>query len=74
MHVLPKKSAYGYSESSILRAWARIEIRKGRTSLRLIVSGVAGFIGSHLADRLLAEGHTVTGLDNFLTGAPANLA
>ncbi|MGE5647800.1 MAG: UDP-glucuronic acid decarboxylase family protein [Acidobacteriota bacterium] len=42
--------------------------------MRLIVSGVAGFIGSHLADRLLAEGHTVTGLDNFLTGAPANLA
>jgi len=42
--------------------------------LRLIVSGAAGFIGSHLCDRLLAEGHTVVGLDNLLTGSLANLA
>jgi dTDP-glucose 4,6-dehydratase len=42
--------------------------------LRLILSGVAGFIGSHFADRLLVEGHTVVGVDNFLTGSPANLA
>jgi dTDP-glucose 4,6-dehydratase len=42
--------------------------------LRIIVSGAAGFIGSHLCDRLLAEGHTVVGLDNFLTGSPHNLA
>ncbi|HWR50798.1 MAG TPA: UDP-glucuronic acid decarboxylase family protein [Bryobacteraceae bacterium] len=42
--------------------------------LRLLVSGVAGFIGSHMADRLLAEGHTVVGIDNFLTGAAANVA
>jgi dTDP-glucose 4,6-dehydratase len=42
--------------------------------LHLIVSGAAGFIGSHLTDRLLAEGHTVDGIDNFLTGSPANLA
>ena len=42
--------------------------------MRLILSGVAGFIGSHLADRLLAEGHAVVGVDNFLTGSPANLA
>jgi dTDP-glucose 4,6-dehydratase len=42
--------------------------------LRLIVSGVAGFIGSHFADRLLTEGHTVVGLDNFITGSPANIA
>lgn len=42
--------------------------------MRLIVSGAAGFIGSHLTDRLLAEGHTVIGIDNFLTGSPANLA
>jgi len=42
--------------------------------LRLVVSGAAGFIGSHLCDRLLAEGHTVIGLDNLLTGSKANLA
>jgi len=42
--------------------------------VRLILAGIAGFIGSHLADRLLAEGHSVTGLDNFLTGSPRNIA
>ncbi len=42
--------------------------------MRLILAGVAGFIGSHLADRLLAEGHSVVGVDNFLTGSPANIA
>jgi dTDP-glucose 4,6-dehydratase len=37
------------------------------------MSGAAGFIGSHFCDRLLAEGHTVLGLDNFITGADRNL-
>jgi dTDP-glucose 4,6-dehydratase len=41
--------------------------------LRIVVSGAAGFIGSHFCDRLLADGHTVVGLDNFLTGAARNL-
>ena len=42
--------------------------------LRVIVSGAAGFIGSHMCDRLLAEGHTVVGLDDFLTSSERNLA
>jgi len=42
--------------------------------LRIVVSGAAGFVGSHMCDRLLAEGHSVVALDNFLTGVPANLA
>jgi dTDP-glucose 4,6-dehydratase len=37
------------------------------------MSGAAGFIGSHLCDRLIAEGHSVVGLDNFITGADRNL-
>ena len=41
--------------------------------MRIVLSGVAGFIGSHFCDRLLAEGHSVVGLDNFLTGAPQNI-
>jgi UDP-glucuronate decarboxylase len=42
----------------------------GKTAL---VTGGAGFIGSHLCDALLAEGATVVALDNYLTGRPANL-
>jgi dTDP-glucose 4,6-dehydratase len=42
--------------------------------LHVVISGAAGFIGSHFCDRLLAEGHTVVGLDNFLTGSPRNIA
>ena len=42
--------------------------------MRIVVSGAAGFIGSHMCDRLLAEGHTVEALDNFLTGSRRNVA
>jgi UDP-glucuronate decarboxylase len=41
--------------------------------VRILVTGGAGFIGSHLCDRLLAEGHHVVCLDNFFTGRRANL-
>jgi dTDP-glucose 4,6-dehydratase len=40
---------------------------------RTVVTGGAGFLGSHLCERLLAEGHEVLALDNFLTGTPANV-
>jgi dTDP-glucose 4,6-dehydratase len=39
-----------------------------------LVSGAAGFIGSHLCERLLADGHSVVGLDNLITGSQRNLA
>lgn len=41
--------------------------------MRALITGVAGFLGSHLADKLLAEGHEVVGLDNLITGAPDNI-
>jgi dTDP-glucose 4,6-dehydratase len=41
---------------------------------RAVVTGGAGFLGSHLCDRLLAEGTPVVCIDNFLTGSPANIA
>jgi dTDP-glucose 4,6-dehydratase len=42
--------------------------------MRVLVTGAAGFLGSHLCDRLLADGHRVIGMDNYITGTPANLA
>jgi UDP-glucose 4-epimerase len=41
--------------------------------MRVLITGGAGFIGSHLAERLLAEGHAVAVLDDFSTGLPGNL-
>jgi dTDP-glucose 4,6-dehydratase len=38
-----------------------------------VVTGGAGFLGSHLTDRLLSEGHRVIGIDNFITGNVANI-
>ena len=40
----------------------------------ILVTGAAGFLGSHLTDALLADGHTVLGVDNLSTGSPANLS
>ncbi len=42
-------------------------------SARIVITGIAGFIGSHLADRLLSQGHSVVGLDNLLTGTTDNI-
>jgi dTDP-glucose 4,6-dehydratase len=42
--------------------------------LRIVISGAAGFIGSHLCDRLLADGHRLAAFDNFITGKWRNIA
>ena len=42
--------------------------------MRVLITGAAGFLGSHLTDRFLAEGHDVVGMDNLITGARENVA
>jgi dTDP-glucose 4,6-dehydratase len=42
--------------------------------MRVLLTGAAGFLGSHLTDRLLSEGHTVIGVDNLSTGTTENIA
>ena len=41
--------------------------------MRVLITGAAGFLGSHLAERFLTDGHGVVGLDNFVTGSRANV-
>ena len=41
--------------------------------MKVVLTGAAGFIGSHLAARYVNDGHTVVGIDNFITGSPDNL-
>jgi dTDP-glucose 4,6-dehydratase len=42
-------------------------------SMKILITGAAGFIGSHLCDFLIKDGHEVIGMDNFITGSPDNL-
>lgn len=42
--------------------------------MRILITGAAGFLGSHLCDHLISEGHEVIGMDNFITGRSENLA
>jgi len=42
--------------------------------MRILITGAAGFLGSHLCDYLIKKGHEVVGMDNFITGNPNNLA
>lgn len=42
--------------------------------MRILITGAAGFLGSHLSDRFIAEGHTVIGMDNLITGSMDNIA
>ena len=47
---------------------------KNNAPLRILIAGAGGFLGSHLTDLLLEQGHSVVGVDNFLTGKRENIA
>jgi dTDP-glucose 4,6-dehydratase len=46
----------------------------GGERMKVLVTGAAGFLGSHLCERILGEGHSVIGMDNFVTGNARNIA
>src|SRR5512138_1847509 len=61
------------SAMSLSGATATVAAERGN-GMRILVTGGAGFIGSHLCERLLADGHEVICVDNFFTGSKRNIA
>ncbi len=51
-----------------------VRVHTKGAQMRIVITGGAGFIGSHLSDRLLADGHEVVVLDNLITGSTDNIA
>ena len=56
-----------------MTTYEKLQRRLRRTPRKWLVTGAAGFIGSHLTETLLQLNQKVVGLDNFSTGTPANL-
>lgn len=50
-----------------------MKFRNEESRKRILVTGGAGFVGSHLVDRLMTDGHEVIALDNFFTGRRRNV-
>src|SRR5713101_5778595 len=65
----PRTNAGATSARTALTTSASITV----TSVKILVTGGAGFIGSHVADAYIAAGHEVAVLDDFSTGSEANL-
>ena len=51
-----------------------VQTRRFIVKKRILITGGAGFIGSHLCDRLVAAGHEVLCLDNYFTGSKSNVS
>lgn len=62
-----------YHSGSMVNSGAKVPLGLKRKSLRVVVTGGAGFVGSHLVDRLMARGDSVIVVDNFFTGRKENV-
>ncbi|XP_031098378.1 UDP-glucuronic acid decarboxylase 2-like [Ipomoea triloba] len=73
--IIPRRVMYETSQTSqhAVNAGGRIPMELKRKGLRILVTGGAGFVGSHLVDRLIARGDSVIVIDNFFTGRKENL-
>ncbi|CAN8285810.1 unnamed protein product [Cochlearia groenlandica] len=68
-----KPTRIDYMTSKIGSAGGKIPLGLKRKGLRVVVTGGAGFVGSHLVDRLIARGDNVIVVDNFFTGRKENV-
>ncbi|KAA8548930.1 hypothetical protein F0562_000614 [Nyssa sinensis] len=71
---VPRRIAYELHDGfGRVNTGGRVPLGLKRKSLRIVVTGGAGFVGSHLVDRLMARGDSVIVVDNFFTGRKENL-
>ncbi|GMT24066.1 hypothetical protein PFISCL1PPCAC_15363, partial [Pristionchus fissidentatus] len=75
---MDKDSSLGAQQSQSFRTiparvYPEVRFRSERTRKRILVTGGTGFVGSHLVDKLLLDGHEVLALDNFFTGRRRNV-
>ena len=69
-----EKAPYGQQQrQAIMNLGGKIPLGLPRKSLRIVVTGGAGFVGSHLVDRLIERGDSVIVVDNFFTGRKENV-
>lgn len=69
-HVLSRQSLPTETSPHVMKT----EVLSDHRRKKIMVTGGAGFVGSHLVDKLMMEGHEVTVLDNFFTGQKKNVA
>eukprot|EP00057_Strongylocentrotus_purpuratus_P013065 XP_011667539.1 PREDICTED: UDP-glucuronic acid decarboxylase 1 [Strongylocentrotus purpuratus] len=60
-------------EKQTIRKYPEVAYLPESTRMRILITGGAGFVGSHLADRLMLQGHEITVVDNFFTGRKRNI-
>ncbi|KAM7467113.1 hypothetical protein LguiB_014675 [Lonicera macranthoides] len=70
---IPRRVTYELYDGDHVAAGGRVPLGLKRKTLRIVVTGGAGFVGSHLVDRLMARGDSVIVMDNFFTGRKENL-
>ncbi|CAN8279147.1 unnamed protein product [Cochlearia groenlandica] len=67
------KMSFNYGGGDVVGRTGRVPVGIGRRRLRIVVTGGAGFVGSHLVDKLIGRGDEVIVIDNFFTGRKENL-
>ncbi|WOG83396.1 hypothetical protein DCAR_0102571 [Daucus carota subsp. sativus] len=70
---IPRRMTYELHNPIYVNIGGKVPMGLKRKSLRIVVTGGAGFVGSHLVDRLLERGDSVIVVDNFFTGRKENL-
>ena len=62
-----------FTQNSVIGFLSLRFIKNKKSVKRVLITGAAGFLGSHLCDRFIAEGYHVIGMDNLITGNIKNL-